>query len=1394
MAVSYNNPGNIRAGQGYAGETDERYTASDGSEYVIFDTPEMGLRALFVDLRSKIKEFDGDVDKIINKYAPPSDNNPTKKYANFVKSKVGKGKVTASDLPKLVSAVVNFENKKGLAKTYLSPQLLDTAFKLSSDTTMPKNFRLADAMQRVGMQTDSKTQDNAASLEEASTDIVETQQNSQDQSPKIIEIPTIPEPENPVNEQLNLLEEPVENPIQQNDNTQLNIMEERQRVKQSIPEQDNLPIIENRVEPTVEATQEETLSIIEDRNDAAVSEAIDGEPLSIIGQRDTDFLETVPVKISTDLPETDDVSQAFPMQPARVPFQPIPREVSRAVEIDALNKPEVDFSTAASAAFKEDNLMSWVFNGMEDYEPDTNFRLDQDGFNDLTEGIPEDFHDFLDDAVSLPHAQALRERTLISMENEKNLQAYGWSGVGLRIVASILDPAAIAASVATEGYAAPLIWGNKASRLARAFRGAAGGAVTNSAIEAYLVSQNAVKDPYDILYGFAGGWILGGSVGFAFGKNSDELFNKAIVKMGEDAKQAQIDDIGQSLQERFGGSRLAGNQTALPSAAFSPADTGVGAAVNTMAPIQIPNIRVDLEDMVEAAGDPAMSIAPKLRFDMTGALKSSPFSLVRKMGNILGEDAVGFNRGGEVMEETADLLKTNGLKSTLAKYYQVYDTSYKDWAKSNQIGYFKSTFGSTRSQFGELVADAIENPRGLHDPNVVKAAQRQAELFRDTLRQAKDAGVKGFDSIPEDLTYFTHLWDSYKFRVQHTRSGVGREGVEKLLSTALMRGTPDISEDLAKKMAANVAKKMDTSHAGMDSGLSRVFTTSDKDVLRDILVEEEILSLEEADRLIALFDRPREGLPSRAKRRMKLDINYQLDLADGSVLRVKDLMSRDAEQVFSSYQSQMQGRIALAKKGILSDGDYNKMIDRIRAQAAAEGDVNASKKLESDIENMDVLHSLILGRSSPMIAKPDGTGARAARLAQDYNFIRLMNQVGFAQIAELGNALSIGGFRGLLQTMPEMRAMLKRGLNGEIDDAVARDLESFAGIGSDRLIHQAMNRYDSQDLFVAGRGDLLDKASFAIQPIKRITSDFSGMAPITLALERAAGRMAVQTITDMAFTSKKLSLKRLAGLGLSPEMTENVLSQIRTHAVTMPSSMFKNRKIKSINLENWGATPDGVAARDAFIVAISRWTRQSVQQNDVGNLNRYMTTTMGKMITQFRTFMLVSWSKQFLHNITARDFRAFSAMAGSVFFAGVSYIGQTSLNAQFREDKEEFLKERLSVTEIGKAAFQRSSWAALIPSMIDTGAAFITEDPIFAYGRTTGLANNLFSGIPVVDLADKGYTVATGASRALINPDYQWSRSQQRAFNSLGPLQNAIIIRNVLNKLVEMQPKYHSYD
>jgi len=150
MTNIYNNAGNIRAGQGYAGETGEFYYDANGEPYVIFDSPEMGLRALYIDLRSKINEFDGDITQMFMKYAPPSDNNPTNKYIDFIKGEVGKDKITLDDLPKLVRSVIRFENTPETANYYLKPELLETAFKLSA-VDMPQSTRLSQALDIVGI-------------------------------------------------------------------------------------------------------------------------------------------------------------------------------------------------------------------------------------------------------------------------------------------------------------------------------------------------------------------------------------------------------------------------------------------------------------------------------------------------------------------------------------------------------------------------------------------------------------------------------------------------------------------------------------------------------------------------------------------------------------------------------------------------------------------------------------------------------------------------------------------------------------------------------------------------------------------------------------------------------------------------------------------------------------------------------------------------------------------------------------------------------------------------------------------------------------------------------------------------------------------------------------------
>ena len=1040
---------------------------------------------------------------------------------------------------------------------------------------------------------------------------------------------------------------------------------------------------------------------------------------------------------------------------------------------------EVGFFTAGRAAFAEDNTMSWVFNGLYDFEPDPDFKLTDENYDRFTKDIPQEYHDFLDDVVSEAHAEKLRERVLVSLKNEEKLARYGWGSIPLRLAASVIDPVAIGATVMTEGMAAPVIWGGKLTRMQRAFRVGLATSATSASIEAFLVSQNAIKDPYDILYAAGGGLILGTGADWVFGKKSAMRYQQAGAKIMKDAEQAQLADLNQAMLDRN-------------------IDTGIGAMENPMSPPnQMLPMRKGADIRIEDAQDAPMASYGKVRFDMAGEVKSSPLATSRMLGNILFEDAV------DPDGHSADLIKTTKTKAVTGRYYQVYDKAFAEWGKANNINAAYRSFNVGRQQFGKLVADEIEFPGTSTDVNVIKAADRQRQLFAEMLSDAQRAGVKGFDDIPEDLSYFSHMWEGALF--SKATQDFGSDTVINLLKKSFKSANPRISDDIAQAVAKGMYNNIRKRYAGMNTGLARIFSTSNKEALRDLLLEEDLLTEADADRLINQLDFDREGVSARAKKRLKFDLSA-LERKGEKTLHIKDLMNRDAEAVFNMYVNNMQGRIALANKGIYSDADFERMKKdiieegdqyfgkkRVIAQDVLLGARTGQQLAERDIKRLDVGYNLILGRPSPLLGDPSSDANRMARLVMDLNFLRLMNQVGFAQMSELGNAISIDGVKGMMRVVPEFMSLIKRAKNGELSDPVARDIEAWTGIGVDAKIHNAMNRYSFDDVFISGNGDKLDKTLAVMQPLKRAGATISGLLPITTILERAAARIATQSLTDLAFGAKKIRFKRLGNttleqdiaarmksLGLDEDMSQRVFDQIRKNAVTRESVFSKTRKLKAINLDNW----DDVEAADAFAFAISRWARQSIQQNDVGNLNIHMTSVVGKIITQFRAFTLVAHAKQFLFGVRRRDFASFQAMSYSSLFAGAAYTLQTHINSLGRSDREKFLEERLSASEIGKAAFARSTWAAILPGMTDTFLKTIGEDQMFGYTRSTGLASNFFNGIPTVDFINKASNVVSGGFRAALNEEYQWSQGQQRALNSLAPYNNAIGIKNILNKMM----------
>ena len=101
-----NNLGNLRGdGVKWIGKTGMK------NGFSVFIDKTHGVRAIFVDLLSKLKTGTNTVEKIISKYAPPTENN-TKAYIDFVAKNLGKAKnaiVEQSDLEKIVKAIIKHE-------------------------------------------------------------------------------------------------------------------------------------------------------------------------------------------------------------------------------------------------------------------------------------------------------------------------------------------------------------------------------------------------------------------------------------------------------------------------------------------------------------------------------------------------------------------------------------------------------------------------------------------------------------------------------------------------------------------------------------------------------------------------------------------------------------------------------------------------------------------------------------------------------------------------------------------------------------------------------------------------------------------------------------------------------------------------------------------------------------------------------------------------------------------------------------------------------------------------------------------------------------------------------------------------------------------------------------
>ena len=205
-------------------------------------------------------------------------------------------------------------------------------------------------------------------------------------------------------------------------------------------------------------------------------------------------------------------------------------------------------------------------------------------------------------------------------------------------------------------------------------------------------------------------------------------------------------------------------------------------------------------------------------------------------------------------------------------------------------------------------------------------------------------------------------------------------------------------------------------------------------------------------------------------------------------------------------------------------------------------------------------------------------------------------------------------------------------------------------------------------------------------------------------------------------------------------MLNRVLAEFKLHKSQAQGDIGK---ITRMNLDKW----TDVEARAAFEDAMFRWGRKVIQENDPGALPRFMQHRLGKMLFQFRTFMLGAFFKQTLWHMKMADREALGAVMWSMMTGGVIYTAQTLAQASTRSDREEFLKQKLHPVQMAMNVFQRTGFSSIMPMLLDIPLQ-VGKSPFTFNGRTTGQNSDPITGNPSASL----FTDITGGLSGVVAP------------------------------------------
>lgn len=751
---------------------------------------------------------------------------------------------------------------------------------------------------------------------------------------------------------------------------------------------------------------------------------------------------------------------------------------------------------------------------------------------------------------------------------------------------------------------------------------------------------------------------------------------------------------------------------------------------------------------------------------------SSPIGVVRKLSSALGTNFSGNTDRSAVNFSVADFsgfYQDRMFARTLPQHQQLRDEYIRAVLPSagrkfkNPLQYIDD-----KRAFNAQVAHYIRFGGDMVDPRI----KASGELFKKELKEIFDDGIKhrvaGLSPESFKENYLPRVYDDAKIDAFLTKNGAaGADMFKAKIVQSLISGQPDLDAKLAKQIGEGYAEGL------LARVRNRALSNPDRkapslmeDTLDDILdlmrksgkISEEDMGLAERE-LRKIFDDTQRGNKGISRVRRRLDMDES---------ELTDFLSDDIEDLMNSYSFQMGGAIGLARNGIDVEGGktFDEMLRDIAKYNQENGSLVSEKELKRQIESLQFMYDSARGT----LINPNEPMETFFRRMRDYNFIRVMNGTGLTSLIETANVLTEHSMKTVIKTVPNLRKLVTKMSNGELDYDLGREMMHGTGTGIDMFTGRVRAHFDDVETNFVDQN--YTKFDHALAKGRQLTATISGMLPVTAILRRLDGYMYAEDWIDAATKygkSKKVKAPyaaiKMEQLGVPKDDIPKIFDLINTHA-----TRDSKGKVTSLNGEKWKATPEGAALFETFMLSARRNILTNVQETNTGSVNRALRSSLGKTLFQFMSYPIAGAEQQ-AQRLAVRVGHGDAASVGKIVLAQgmastlvyLSVVHQRALGMS-EEKRKKYLEQAMSPSGIAWGVASYMGSLGLLPMVVGQ------------------VSSNKLMQAPIFDLINTTTKTLNNSKNAVMDGE-QFTEGDWRSATRLAPFQNWYISNYILNGL-----------